>query len=110
MAYQLRDPAMIAALSAPGCSACERFIASVSRLRERNERTVGLVYRIVDAVASPMDADTARVDVIYDGPEVVRYDSSGNVVNREAAAVKAAEQVNLVRAPDGWRVQGVLKR
>jgi hypothetical protein len=109
LAYQRKDPNLIQRLSAPGCVACERFVASVSRLRDNDERVEGLLYEISFAQAPATHGKEARVDVIYDGPEVVRYDSEGRVVNREPGAVKAEEQVNLVRSPSGgWLVAEIL--
>ncbi len=109
-AYTRRDPALISRLSAPGCKACERFVTSVTRLRDRDERTEGLVYNISFAQAPATDGKEARVDVIYSGPEVVRYDSQGQVVNREPAAVNTEEQVNLIRSPSGgWLVAEILR-
>jgi hypothetical protein len=110
LAYARKDPELVSRLSADGCSACERFVASISRLRDRNERTEGLIYDISFAQAPATDGTKARVDVIYSGPEVIRYDSHGQVVNREPAAVNAEEQVNLVRSPaGGWLVAEILR-
>lgn len=109
LAYKQRDPEIVSRLSAPGCVACERFVASIARLRDNNERSEGLVYGILFAQAPGNDGTEARVDVIYSGPEVVRYDAQGQEINREAAAVNAEEQVNLVRSEAGtWLVAEIL--
>lgn len=110
LGYQRKDPNLVARLSAPGCSACARFVSSITRLRANNERVEGLVYDITFAAAPATDGLVARVDIIYNGPEVVRYDATGQVVNREPAAAGAEEQVDLVEAPaGGWLVAEILR-
>lgn len=103
-AYAARDPALVEALAAPGCSACERFVTSISSLRDNNQRTEGLVYELLSVVTPPFEGDRARVDVVYNGPEVVRYASDGSVVNREPAAEFVNEQVDVERANGRWTV------
>ena len=110
LAYQRRDPDLVRRLSAPGCETCELFVASITRLRDADERTVGLVYDITVATAPGTDGVSARVDIIYSGPEVVRFDGRNQVVNREPPAVSVKEQVDLVQAPSGgWLVAEILR-
>lgn len=108
-AYRSKDPELVSALALPGCSACERFETSISSLRDEGQRTEGLIYDIVTSVAPPIDGDAARVDVVYNGPEVVRYDAAGNVVNREPAAEFVNEQVDLRMVDGSWRVVEVTR-
>jgi hypothetical protein len=108
-AYAEREPSRIAELAAPNCQTCERFIASVTQLRDQNQRSEGLVYEIVSAVAPPLEGNTARVDVVYNGPEAVRYDSDNNVINREPAAKFVNEQVDLLLIDGSWRVREVTR-
>lgn len=110
LAYQRKDPALVEVLSADGCLACQRFVASITRLRDEDQRTEGLLYDITSAAAPATDGTSARVDVIYNGPEVVRYGAGNQVVNREPPAVNVEEQVNLAQAPSGgWLVAEILR-
>lgn len=107
-AYVEKEPRYISELAADGCVACESFVESVSQLRDEGQRIVGATYEIVSAEAPPVAGDTARVDVVYNGPEAVRYDSGNNVLNREPALTFANEQVNLILVDGSWRVQEVI--
>lgn len=107
-AYVEKEPRYIRELSAPGCSACERFVASVTQLRDENQRSEGATYEIVAAEAPAVEGESARVDVVYNGPEAVVYDVDNNVVLREPAVTLANEQLNLVRVAGEWRVQEVI--
>lgn len=108
-AYAEKEPRYIQELSAPGCSACERFVASVTQLRDEDQRSEGLLYEIVSAEAPALSGETARVDVVYNGPEVIRYDAQDNVINREPAADLVNEQVELVQEGGAWLVTEVLR-
>lgn len=37
-AYDARDPSALAAMSAPGCEACARYVASVTTARDQRQR------------------------------------------------------------------------
>lgn len=103
-AFVERDPEIVRRLSAPGCAACSRFVASLTNLRDNNERTEGVVYMIVAAEAQAISGNTTRVAVVYNGPPTVRYDASGQVIRREPAATMVAEELGLIRSGESWLV------
>jgi hypothetical protein len=105
--YAEKDPEVVQQLSAPGCSACERFVASMTALRDDGETVTPVVYNIVSAEAPGFDGTKARVDVMYNSPEIVRRDRSGNIIRTEPDVTGFLEQLTLVRGPSGWLVQGV---
>jgi hypothetical protein len=106
-AFIEKDPEIIRRLSAPGCEACDRFVASLTKLRDNNERTSDFAFEIVVAEAPASDGPEARVDVIYNSPTIQRYNASGEVIYEEPAAQGAEIQMTLTRAPEGWLVQEV---
>lgn len=104
LAYAKRDPMLIQRLSAPGCTACERYVRSISEARDKNQRVVGVMFHITLAEAPALIGGKARVDVIYDGPITHRYDSQGKEVHSERAVHNFEEQLDLVRSGSTWLV------
>jgi hypothetical protein len=105
--YAEKDPEVIERLSAPGCSACERFVASMTALRDEGETVTPVTYTITAAESPGLNGPQARVDVMYDSPEVISRDSSGAIISTEPEVTGFQEQVTLVRGPSGWLVQEV---
>jgi len=106
-AYREKDPTVVERLSAPGCSACERFVDSLTKLRDDGESVTPVVYEIIAAEAPAFEGGEARVDVIYNSPAITRRDRSGAVISTEPEVEAFEEQVTLVRTPNGWRVKSV---
>jgi hypothetical protein len=108
-AFEEKNPDLVKSLSAPGCASCDRFIGSITKLRDNNERVENFNMNVTLAVAPAVTGNTARVDISWTSPlEMVRYDASGKVLTREGPFKRADDQMNLVRDGDGWRV-GQLK-
>jgi len=105
--YAEKDPEIIRRISAPGCSACERFIASMTAMRDEGETSTPVIYHIIGAEAPAFDGPRARVDVLYDSPEITARDKSGKVLYTEPKVTMFEEQLTLVRASSGWLVQEV---
>jgi hypothetical protein len=103
-AFATKDPGLVEALSAPGCETCARYIASLKKLRQNNERATGATFKLIFAEAPAVAGDTADVSVMYDAPEAIRYDSAGNVIRREPAMKGVQEQVVLRRSGTSWLV------
>src|SRR5690242_17925952 len=38
LAYQAKNPDLVRAISAAGCASCERYVQSITKLRDNNER------------------------------------------------------------------------
>jgi hypothetical protein len=107
LAYQTKNPELIRAISAPGCASCDRYIESITELRDNNERMGDYELKVLVAVAPAVTGDTARVDVSWSSPQVIRYDANGKILTREGPFKRVDDQFNLVRAADGWRVAQV---
>lgn len=103
-AFAAKDPSLLAVLSEPGCKTCQRYLASLTRLRDRNERVTPVVFQILFAEAPSNNGMTARVDVQYNAPATTRYDSSGRVIYQEKAAARVNETVELVRRAGAWKI------
>jgi hypothetical protein len=103
--YANKDPEIVRRLSAPGCKACERFIASMTALRDDAQTVTPVVYNITAAESPEITGAQARVDVMYDSPEVVSRDRSGAVLFTEPEVSGFLEQMTLARGPSGWLVQ-----
>lgn len=104
-AFETKNPDLLRAISAPGCTACERYIQSVTQLRENNERVENYAVTVLLAVAPAVTGDTARVDLSYALPEAIRYDAAGKVITREGPFTRVDVQVSLIRSGDRWLVQ-----
>lgn len=106
-AYREKDPAIVARLSAPGCSACDRFVKSLTALRDEGETVTPVSYDIIAAEAPGFSGPEARVDVIYNSPEITRRDRAGKVIATEPDVKNFQEQLTLTRAGNEWLVKAV---
>ena len=107
VAFETRNPAVLKVLSAPDCMACETYIASVTSLRDENER-VDFNIEIIAANAPARDGSGRTiVTVIYNSDGSIRYSSTGEIVAREPARLNAEQTLTLVRAGTTWQVQEV---
>ncbi len=106
-AFAEKDPSIVERLSAPDCGACDRFTSSITSLRDNGGRVTDVIYDIKVAEAPATDRATALVTVIYDSPAIQGFDAQGNQVREEPAVTDFQEQIELIRTPDGWRVQTV---
>lgn len=105
LAFETKNPELVRALSSPGCASCDRFITSITKLRDNDERVENFNMNVLLAIAPAVTGDSARVDVSWSAPlEMVRFDANGKVLNREGPFKRADDQVNLTRQDDGWRV------
>jgi hypothetical protein len=103
-AYASKDPSLLEPLSATGCEACTAFMESIAQLKRDGGRVEGLSYQLRAAEARPFEGDAAVVDIVYDSPETVSYDSFGAVDLREPAVMFAQESMRLTRSSGAWRV------
>lgn len=103
-AYSSKDPSRLERLSATGCKACRAFTESIAQLKRDGGRVEGLSFQLRAAVARPLEGDGTVVDVVYDAPETVSYDSSGAVDLREPAVMFAEESMRLTRRSGTWLV------
>lgn len=106
-AFGAKDPDLVRAISAPGCKGCERYIASITRLRDKHERMENYDVTIMFAIAPAVTGETTRVDVSWSSGEVVRYDAQNKVIHREGPFRRVDDQVNLVRSGETWLVQEI---
>lgn len=104
LAYSQKDPTLVERLSAPGCTTCQAFIDTLVDIRDSGDRYEGVQYEITFAEAPALEGDEARVTIIYNGPEVVRYDPTGRVLATEPAVQGFEEELGLVRSGDSWLV------
>lgn len=103
-AYETNDPSLIQRLSASGCKACQRYVASVRQARDQHERVTGVEYKIRFAEAPALQGSAARVDVIYDAPATRRYADSGQLLETEPAVTGYKTELMLVRTGSSWQV------
>jgi hypothetical protein len=109
-AFAQKDPTLVARLSQPDCKSCQQFVASLTRLRDKNERVEGFHIQIGTAVAPAVsDPSVARVDVIWGYGGARRYDSSGKLIREEKPARGIEDQVDLVRRGGAWRVAEITR-
>jgi hypothetical protein len=106
-AYASKDPSLLEPLSAIGCEACTAFMESIAQLKRDGGRVEGLSYQLRAAEARPFEGDAAVVDIVYDSPETVSYDSFGAVDLREPAVMFAEESMRLTRSSGAWRVADI---
>lgn len=104
-AWALRDPRIIARLSAPGCTACARYTSSIADVRARNQRVEGVIFKLTLVEAQAISGKNVKVSVIYDSPATHGYDSSGREVHSEPAVKNFQEELALLRSGNSWLVQ-----
>ncbi|MDT7573608.1 MAG: hypothetical protein QOE05_3782 [Actinomycetota bacterium] len=104
-AFATKDPGLISAISEPGCSSCDNFVRSITKLRDNNERVDDLAFNVVLAVAPAVSGDTARVDITWSSSTVaIRYDAAGKEIYRDGPYKRVDDEMKLVRRGDAWRV------
>jgi hypothetical protein len=106
-AFESKDPEIVRALGAPGCGACDAYVASITKLRDNNERVEGYALKVFQAVAPQVTGPTARVDVSWTAPIVKRLDANGKVIHAEGPFRRVNEEVGLLRSDDHWLVQSI---
>jgi hypothetical protein len=106
-AFEAKDPEIVRVLGAPGCGACDAYVASITKLRDNNERVEGYALTVFDAIAPAVTGPRARVDVSWTAPVVKRLDANGKVIRTEGPFRRVNEQVELLRSGDQWRVQAI---
>jgi hypothetical protein len=104
LAFETKNPDLVRAISAPGCASCDRFVNSITKLRDNNERVENFGMNVMFAVSPAVTGETTRVDVSWSSPEMIRYDASGKVLTREGPFRRVDDQMNLVRKGDGWLI------
>ena len=105
--FQSRDASTVAELSAEGCEICQRYVDSIARLSERDERLEGNEITIREAVAPGDAGPTAVVTVVYDNTASRRFDAQGNVILEEPARENVVVELVLARVADSWQVEEV---
>lgn len=107
LAFETGDPLVLERLSAPGCVACQTYVASVASLRDQGER-VDFDLEIVAANAPASNGtDQTIVTVIYNSNGSIRYSASGEVIAQEPARTNAEQTLTLSRVGATWQVQEV---
>jgi hypothetical protein len=107
-AFETKNPDLIKAISAPGCTACDNYIRSLTKLRDNKERVENFAVDVILAVAPVVTGGTARVDVAWSTPAVaIRYDSAGKEIFRDGPYKRVDAQVNLVHRGDSWLVTAI---
>jgi predicted lipid-binding transport protein (Tim44 family) len=107
-AYAERDPERIAALVAPGCASCARYVRSVTELRDEDAQVRDYRLDVVDVAAPPSDGtDRTSVTAIVNLGEFVWYDAQGREETRTPAAPRTVHDIALIRSADTWLVQEV---
>lgn len=107
-AFDRKDPELIRAMSASGCESCDRYIRSLTKLRDNNERVEGFTVAVVDAVAPAVEGDKARVDVSWMTPDVaVRYDANGKVIFRDGPYKRVDDEFKLLRHGNSWLISSL---
>jgi hypothetical protein len=108
VAFANKNPDLIKAISAPGCSACENYVRSLTKLRDNKERVDNFSVTVTSALVPSVTASAARVDVSWTSPEIaIRYDAAGKEIFRDGPYKRVDDQVNLVRQRDGWLVAAI---
>jgi hypothetical protein len=103
-AFLTKNPDLIARLSTPGCQSCQTFVASVTRLRDRDEHVDRFAIHVRFAVAGPVTNGRASVDAGWDADAVTRFDASNKVISVEPGLAGVEEHLELQRSGETWRV------
>jgi hypothetical protein len=107
VAFNSKNPDLIALISAPGCTACKNYVDSLTSLRDNHERVDNFKVEIMDAVAPMVTGPEARVIVSFSAPQAIRYDANGKVLLKDGPYKRIDEQVSLVRQGDHWLIKEV---
>lgn len=110
MAYRELDESSVRAMSAPDCSACQRYINSIQGFRSKNAKVNGSYdATVLDAVAPALDPDATSINVtlIVKYTEFTVTDPTGKILLQEPAKERAAQNLVLVRREGSWRVSDV---
>lgn len=108
-AFATRDPERVVVLSDPACEVCLRYVQSVRKLRDNDERVDGYAIEVL-AAESPAGAGqggSARVTAVYKTSGATRYAADGSVILEEPPYDLIEEELLLVRDGDSWKVQEV---
>ena len=104
-AWAERDASILKPLSAPGCTACERYISSITEVKANNERVEGVVFTIRLAEAQKVVNGRTRVAILYDTPVAHKYSASGRVLSTEPAHKAFQEELKLLVSGSSWLVE-----
>lgn len=110
MAYRNLDATAISALSVPDCSACQRYVNSIKNFQSKNAKVNGDYDATpLEAVAPALEPGAASVNVtvIVNYKQFTVTDPAGNVLLREPAKERAAQNLVLVRRDGTWQVSDV---
>lgn len=108
-AYAEVDPSGIQRISDPACGTCKNFLNSVETAVHEGKTYQGGEFQVVQAAAAPLEDKGAAVLVTLDVPELKVFDRSGALINRVAAARRAAFDIELIRASDKWMVHEMIR-
>lgn len=111
-AYLQKDPERIERLSAPGCTACKAYVASINEIK-RLKASISDSYtvEVLDAQAPAVapDATDARVTVLLRIGELVLTAPDGEEIHREPASEEAVQEITLERSDGSWRTAEVTR-
>lgn len=105
--FRQRDASMLETISAPTCEICQRYIASIKQLAEKNERLEGNAIDVTDSVSPEGDGRSTTVTVFYNNTASRRFDASGQLIVEEPARENVVVELVLERPATTWVVQEV---
>lgn len=109
-AFSAKEPERLEVLSDASCQVCQRYIQSIRKLRDNDERVEGYKITVV-AAESPAGAGedgTARVTAVYRTSGAVRYAADGSVLLEEPPFDLIEEELLLTRDGSSWKVKEVV--
>jgi len=110
LGFQTQNPDLVRQISLPSCESCNRYVQSITSVREQDLRVEGGDFTILFAEApSAETGGRARVDVAWNFAEVKYYDATGALVNTGPAVAGVEETMQLVRREGSWVVESLVQ-
>lgn len=110
VAFQARDPSVLATMSAPGCEACARYAASVTQARDQQQRVVILLKVRSTATPALRPGRPVRVDVVVDTLGSTTYDVNGKLIEKQPVRLNRQIVADLSWSLNRWSISELTAR
>lgn len=101
------DVSQFTQISDPMCTTCNNYKVAIRELESKHQRLEGGLFVLESAESSGLTGELQIVDVAWNQPPSVIYDSAGRVVKRGRGTGRTFGQVSLKRDQERWLVRGV---
>ena len=110
VAFAAADPALLAAVDAPGSPALAADRATLASLKAKGLAADGVRHHLIEVTAVLQSADKVTLRVLDERAPVSTVDASGQVVATLPARTRATYDVELVKVSGAWRLARVTPR